>query len=769
MLCAESLRALQLAEPLASTPSFGSSTSSDDQIGVPRSAHAPGTTGAYDSVEKWVLAALRKLEKTKEDLVLLDHEPNDPLAAQVHSTIAEWQMTDTTARDAGVASDSASVLRRTPPAECLVKARGWMLRHINQHRAARGLRELPHDWGRTLANRRADAREVNAHVRDERRAKGTMYHHKHDLWVTREEITAMTYSGFTADQRVDPEILDATEAGMSIALYLSTGARGSELKKMHLQSLGHERIQDEKSGHSFDCLKLMAFDTKTRGEHLNQIVAHSDPWRCGVALFGLSVLVRVALCGPPPFTMQTDERSWKVFGSRVSTLDRRIKDVLRVAGVRRQLDDPVTYLGRHFGTRMLQHAGGSAEGGAARRGHKVGTMNYSECPLPDLLRLASIDPDQPFVPAHLNPDLEDLVDAVLARLFPALGAHAETLRTRQEDVDTMRGKADKVRTDEQLNDQWRLVRALRFACRTALCAIVARPRSWAKWRILETEATLWQKATSSRAIVLLFAQKDAAIAAMNALAVAVRRCEEAEIVARRADPSEAVSHAVTSAVQRMNEAAAEREAKMLAQQQLMFQQLMGVFRPGVPMPAPPPPVETRPSVPAPAPVVALGGTRVKHRRETQGDVAYFSSWKHVDAALEYARRELVPLEKESGYEWRIRRFSDGREDKSRDVSVYPHRTTSSFRCLLFACAEAMAAVQGPRDRSRAVRRLRDGSGQGPGAARCPEVTHGPLLCTPEGAGEGHKSGLRARGGPRLRARLAKGIIKAKEFQLLVKE
>eukprot|EP00966_Prymnesium_polylepis_P180858 4189120-Prymnesium_polylepis.1 len=42
-------------------------------VGAPRdfSGHAPdGTTTAYNSVEKWVMAALRKLGKQKTDLVL---------------------------------------------------------------------------------------------------------------------------------------------------------------------------------------------------------------------------------------------------------------------------------------------------------------------------------------------------------------------------------------------------------------------------------------------------------------------------------------------------------------------------------------------------------------------------------------------------------------------------------------------------------------------------------------------------------------------------
>ena len=114
-------------------------------------------------------------------------------------------------------------------------------------------------------------------------------------------------------------------------------------------------------------------------------------------------------------------------------------------GVRRQHGDPITYLGRHFGTRLLQHAGGSAEGGAARRGHNNGTasFHYTECPLPDLLKLAGNDSAKPFVPAHHNTNLHPLADAVLLILFPELDAAEKALDRRQKEVDAMRAIADR--------------------------------------------------------------------------------------------------------------------------------------------------------------------------------------------------------------------------------------------------------------------------------------------------------------------------------------
>ena len=93
---------------------------------------------------------------------------------------------------------------------------------------------------------------------------------------------------------------------MAIALYLITGARGSELKCIHLQSLGYERVPDADAAVTFDMIKLTAYETKTKLAHLNLLLAHAHPWRCGAALLGLSVLVRTATRGAPPFAMATD-------------------------------------------------------------------------------------------------------------------------------------------------------------------------------------------------------------------------------------------------------------------------------------------------------------------------------------------------------------------------------------------------------------------------------------------------------------------------------
>ena len=722
MLCASVLAALEAATPIeerlllpsgeaASTTSSssdqGSNSGSTDStaslvalhvVGAARdfSGHADGTSKAYDSMEKWVLAALRSLGKEPTDIVLPSFEPNDALCSEVHSAIATWHTSHTCGREAGVIDGRPSALLKSPPQDCLVKARGWLLRYINQVRAEHGISAIPERWGRSLASRKADARDVNKEVKKQKSESGKLYHHKHDVAPTQEELVMMTYVGFSGDQRVDAEVLESLEAGMAVALYLPTGARGSELKKMHLQSLGHEAIQEEKSGLTFECLKLTAFETKTKEQHLNQVLAHSNPWRCGVGLLGLSLLLRVKLYGAMPFSMQTNDRSWKIFGTNVDTIDRRIKDVFKVAGVRRQQGDPVTYLGRHYGTRLLQHAGGSAEGGAARRGHSNGTAShhYTECPLPDLLKLAGNNGDKPFTAAHHQVELYPFADAVILILFPQLDAHDRYLHQRQQEVDALRGNADKVRTEEQLNDQQRLARSIRFACRVALCCLVARPRTWKQWSIIEEQSTVWQRATNEnhRVVATLFAGNKVAIEAMNQLASAVRRMEEAEIKARSISPEHAITNQMVSALSQMRADAAKRE-------EMVMERLMSMTNGGPPpQPLPPPPAEAPPlDAPPPANDCATAGARVKHKRESQDDVTYFASWSSMSDALDYAINELAPREKEDGTSWRIYKREDGREDKSRDKQWRCYRSIAIATGMLMrsgkSYTEAIVSIQ----------------------------------------------------------------------------
>eukprot|EP00966_Prymnesium_polylepis_P319927 7376342-Prymnesium_polylepis.1 len=569
------------------------SVSSGVSVGVPRdfSGHADGTTFAYNSAAKWVLAALRKLGKDESDIVLSSMEPNDALCSQLHGVIAEWRLSRTTARDAGVIDHRPSELEKPPPQEVLSNTRGWLLREINVARAKKQISMISDDkWGRKLAGVKADAKAVNKKTKELKAASGKLYHHKQDLAINYEEIWTMARVGFTGDQTVHAEILDSMEAGMAFALYMQTGARGGELKKMHIQSLGHQGIQDTDSGEIYDCLQLTAFETKTKAQHLNQILAHANPWSCAVGLLGCTLLVRVKKHGAMPFSMQTNENSWKIIGTDIDTLDDRMKKVFEVAGVRRQLNDVLLNCGRHRGSVLLQHAGGSKEGGDARRGHNsnsgTAAFHYTAAPLPDLLKLACcMYNGKPFVPAHHKPDLFPLVDAVLLILFPELDGEEKALEKRQREVECVRGNREKIRTAEQLNDRQRLLRSLRFACRMALCCLVARPRTWKKWAILESESTIWERATepNHRVVITLFAGDKDAIKAMEKLAVAVRRAEEVEIAGRLVSPDQAITTQVVTAITEMRNAAAAREAKMLEQ----MQTLMSMVTTNGEAPAPP--------------------------------------------------------------------------------------------------------------------------------------------------------------------------------------
>lgn len=712
----------------AKTSTTSTTSTLPPPVGATRSERAKGTDASYDAAEKWILAALRTLGKSPEDLLLPSHEPDDALVSKVHATIAQWRVTGTTAASAGVVDHRPYELTKIPPQCVLAKARGWFIRHVNRERAKHGVREVDAAWARKLAGVKADAREVNVDARDGKARNGKLYHHKHDLAPSYEAVTAMCAIAFTGDARVDHSLLDACEAGMSLAIYFPTGARGSELKNMHLQSIGYEEIAHEASGEIFHCIKLTAFECKTKEQHLNQFLASSNPWRCGIGGLGVSILLRVQTDGPPPLSMQLDDDSWKIIGTSVGrSFERRLNDAFSIAGVRRQVGDPLTYLGRHFGTRTLQHQGGSTEGGAARRGHSSGTtFSYSECPLPDLLRLMGNDPVRPFVPAHLKATLFPFADAVLAILFPQLAEWRRALAKRHAEVDASGGKAVRMRSDEQLNDKERVLNGIEYSCRVALLCLVARPRTWRKWAIAEDMPTMWQQGTANRVVHALFAQNAAAIEAMNDLALQVRRCEESELVARQTSPGEAVSNAVVAAVQDLSNRQTQREEELFRQQARMYEVLMTHVAPSTAMTAsndlssltaaalaPLPLAENvathlmRAPSTNPLTVEPLPGARVKRKPQAQHDVAHFSSHPSLRSAFEYARDDLYPMEREEGAAWRIKKLDEKREDKSRDRQWRFYRQLVIAVGLKAACENinvdaAIAALEKEREHYKSI-------------------------------------------------------------------
>ena len=673
------------------TTSSGSYESGYRVAGVKSSEHhSLGHTEAINSIEKWIDAALASLSRTRDDFFLSELEPNNVLASEVLDVFSSWYTSGVSAQDVGVKTHQRHLLLHKVPRDNQRLAKCWMRRFINNRRTEKRLTELPEKWSAEIANSKSNAKIVSRAAIRDAAASGSLYHHKQDFTATQEELTNMCLTGWLGDQRVDASVLDALEAGMSIALYLPTGMRGSELKKMHVQSCGYELIQHETSGLEFESLKLIAFETKTRARHVNQFLPHANPWRCGIGLLGLSILVRVATIGPPPLhTMELSEESWGILGTKVSTLDRRIKSVFDVAGVRRQHGDPVTYLGRHLGTRNLQHAGGTSEGGAARRGHSNGknaSAHYITTPLQDMMRLAGNSWEHPFPVAHLSQELHAFADAVVDLLFPQLREAETQLEARQKNVDVMRGNKDRVRSEDHMCDKARMMRAIRFACRVAVCCLSARPRTWRQAELLQDELTLWQRANddSQRAVKVLFSGKVDAIDAMQTLAKQLRRLEDVELASRRLLPERHPTASIVDAMKRIGDVQNALESRLLAQQHSFMHKLHTSLLPLLPQTASHSPqtacnadtacdaataCETAcdGSSSADPPLLPTSGhARLKHARVHQEDVVVFSKHSSLAEALTYAKEELVPREREDGASWRRRRFPDGRQDNSRD-------------------------------------------------------------------------------------------------------
>ena len=116
-------------------------------------------------------------------------------------------------------------------------------------------------------------------------------------------------------------------------------------------------------------------------------------------------------------------------------------------------------------------------------------------------------------------------------------------------------------------------------------------------------------------------------------------------------------------------------------------------------PLPPPPAEIPPEAPpaaSNATVAPSAGARMKHKRESQDDVAHFSSWSDLGDALAYAKAELAPREAQEGTKWRVIKRADDREDKSRDKQWRCHRSLAIAVGILVrggqSYADAVAAV-----------------------------------------------------------------------------
>ena len=683
----------------SSTPLSSASTPRETEgvrIGQTTSAHAPTTEAAYKSGKKWTSRALEKLDASWDDLILNPDttcDPNDNIASRVHNLVCEWQRNHTTARELGVKTRTKPEQDRGPPVEIYRLVKANLREYINERRRAKHIGPLDSNWAKNLSGAREDTVSIHAQSNDERRSDGSRYHNRQDLTLTHQQMMTMSVVGLTGSARVDADLLHSVETGAAFAIWNPTGARTSELTRADLQSLGVETIEYESNGTRWPCMHFMSLNTKTGSDHRNMFLPTSNPWMCGVAGLGMSILVRVRNYGHgPPLSMCNNSDSWKILitTGEKKPMERRLNTLFELAQCRRQKNDVLSYAGRHIGTRNLQHQGGTAEGGAARRNHKQGNAahHYITVPLGDLQRLSgNYADDRAFVPAHLaGGNLHDLADAVLRHLYPSVFDDRDKIARMNAEVDAARGNRVKKRTDLQLCDLERLNGGILYACRTTLLCLVARPRKWERWTIDESQLSLWEQwrrdGNSVRTIQFLFSDRPDAIAAMSALADAVRASELSEIRARQSSPSDASTHAMATAmreIQSDNNAQQERlVSESRAQQQQMLEYMATLVGGGgsTSPPPPPPPISfsSAPPPSAPAPVVAapsclcdpLPRCSVKRARDevSREVIVPVAKWSRVSELVDYARDHIARMDREHGSSWRILRKPDGREDNS---------------------------------------------------------------------------------------------------------
>ena len=683
--------------PLSSHSSHSSHSSSSSggrvaegrRIGQTTQGHAASTVSAYKTAEKWVDAALRHLgHATRDELVLnLDSscDPNDALASQVIAMVTGWHKARTTAAEVGAVCFRKADAARPPQKDILRLVYACLRGHINGVRADHGISMIPDDkWAQKLAGARHNARVVSENNLANRTSDGSAFRHKADVSITPQQAMAMILPALTGNRRVDADPLNAVETGASFAVFLTTGARTAELTGCHLQSLGVETIDFAAGGGTtWDSVFFTALYTKTGNDHRNSFLANSNPWMCGVGGIGMSILMRVARYGHgPPLSMNVDANSWKLFVTTGDTkrYEKRFNNLYEIARVARQKRDNLTYAGRHIGTRDLQHSGGTAEGGAARRNHKQGNAahHYITIPLADQLSLAGNYRDErAFVPAHLVRSLHGAVDVVLRLLYPTLFAHREWIARKHDEIDAARGDRVQMRTDLRLCDLDRFVAGQMYCCRVALLCLTAHPRTNNRWAIDDTQPTVWDQWRGGEdvpAIDVLVQGRQDVVDAMDALAVDVRESEVAEARARASSPTDASTHAMASTLREVAEEQRLKNEWFMNQQRMRDEHLFARFAntssvpvaPFPPMPPPPvrasaPPASLRPTcLPTPA-----ASCKPKRKRDEvdAGVIVPLSSWTTVADAVQYARTHIADRERE-GSHWRLLRKPNGDKDHS---------------------------------------------------------------------------------------------------------
>jgi hypothetical protein len=678
----------------SSTPSSESNPREREGVGIGQttSAHASSTDAATKSGKKWVDAALQHYHATWSDLLLNPDttcDPNDALASRVHNLVCEWQRTHTTARELGIKTHTQSKQEHGPPIEIYRLCKANLRDYINNRRREKHIGPLDSNWAKNLSGAREDTVSIHRKSNDERRGDGSRYHNRQDLTLTHQQMMTMSVVGLTGSVRVDADLLHSVETGAAFAIWNPTGARTSELTRADLQSLGVETIEYASNGTRWPCMHFMSLNTKTGSDHRNMFLPTSNPWMCGVAGLGMSILVRVRNYGHgPPLSMCNNSDSWKILitTGEKKPMERRLNTLFELAQCRRQKNDVLSYAGRHIGTRNLQHQGGTAEGGAARRGHKQGNAahHYITVPLGDLQRLSgNYADDRAFVPAHLaGGALHDLADAVLRHIYTSVFDDRDKIARMNAEVDAARGDRVKKRTELQLCDLERLNGGILYACRTTLLCLVARPRKWERWTIDESQPSLWEQwrrdGNSVRTIQFLFSDRPDAIDAMSALAEAVRASELSEIRARQSSPSDASTHAIATTmreIQSDNNAQRERlVTESRAQQQQMLEYVATIVGGGSTSPPPPPlTFSSAPPPSAPAPVAApsclcdpLPRCGVKHARDevSREVIVPVAKWSRVSEMVDYAHDHVARMDREHGSTWRVLHKPDGRVDNS---------------------------------------------------------------------------------------------------------
>lgn len=665
------------------------------RIGQTTTAHAPGTTAATKSVDKWVDRALQELEASRTDLILNPDttcDPNSELASRVHNLLCAWQRNHTTARELRIKTRTNPEQDRGPPVEIYRLCKSNMRDYINTRRKCKHIPLIDQNWARNLAGAREDTVSIHRQNHEERCRDGTRYHNRQDLTLTHQQMMTMSVVGLTGSALVDADLLSSVETGAAFAIWNPTGARKTELTNAEMQSLGVETIEYASNGTRWPCTHFMSHNTKTGNDHRNVLLPTSNPWMCGVAGLGMSILVRVHKYGHgPPLSMCRSSDSWKILitTGEKKPMDRRLNTLFELAQCRRQTGDVLSYAGRHIGTRNLQHQGGSSEGGTARRNHKQGNAghHYITVPLKDLQHLSgNYADDRAFVPAHLAGEkLHELVDVVLRHLFPSVFDDRAKVARMNAEVDAASGNRVQKRAELQLCDLQRVNDGILHVCRTALLCLVARPRKWERWTIDESQLSLWEQwrrdgGASVRTIQFLFSDRPDAIAAMCAVADAVRASELSEIRARQTSPADASTHAIATTmreIQSDNRAQQERLAsESRAQQQQMLEYMATIVGSGssTSPPPPPPPIAFSSEPPhSTAPDAApsclcepLPRCGVKRARDevSREVIVSIAKWSRVSEMVDYARTHIARMDREHGSSWRILRKPDGREDNS---------------------------------------------------------------------------------------------------------